>query len=350
LYGIKLPSSGYAKWLFAAQFTYIGTIFSFVDPVAFERQLQEAYQGPPDPLNTEACLAYCKVLVILAFGELYSINQGDGCPPGFHYFTHALNYLPDLHEEPSVLFVETLSLVGYFMQNLNRRDAAFLYVGTALRMAISLALHQEVRSSSFTNAEKEHRRRVWWSVYSLDRILSVKSGSPIMLHDEDIGIQLPSKLPHEPPYCPAVVLRHYTELSRILSRVMIHIYRKTPKSGSSLMTSVQSIMSSLLQWFHNLPQELRFDPEKLNTSRESVSTLVHYYQCINMTVRPLLFHVVQKRLKAAPAERNKNWKDGLSTSTEAVIKLCISAAHDTIAMMTVAKEKNLLGKVARSII
>jgi hypothetical protein len=53
-------------------------------------------------------------------------------PPGFRFFTQALHYLPELHiEEPSTLFVSTLALVGYYMQNLNRRDAAYLYVGTA---------------------------------------------------------------------------------------------------------------------------------------------------------------------------------------------------------------------------
>jgi proline utilization trans-activator len=345
---LQLPPIRFAKRLFEAQYTYIGTIFSFVDPVAFEEQLEKAYRGPPSLSNVDDCLAYSKVLVILAFGQLYSVNQWDGFegPPGFKYFKQALQFLPDLHEEPSILFVETLALIGYFMQNLNRRDTAFLYVGTALRMAISLALHHEVSSLQFSEAEKEHRRRVWWSVYSLDRILSVKSGNPIMIDDEDIGVRLPSRLPDEPPYCPSVVLRHYTELSRILSRIMIQIYRKTPKTGSSLMTSVQSIMSSLLQWHQDLPQELRFDPEKLNISRESVSTLVHYYQCINMTVRPLLFHVVQKRLKPGVADRERDWKEGLSATTVAVIETCISAAHDTVAMMTVAEKKNLLGPYA----
>jgi proline utilization trans-activator len=90
--------------------------------------------------------------------------------------------------------------------------------------------------------------------------------------------------------------------------------------------------------------ELRFDPERLNISREAVSTLVHFHQCINLLVRPLLFHVVQKRLKATPEEREKDWKEGLSTTTIAVIETCISAAHDTVSMMIIAERKNLLGK------
>jgi hypothetical protein len=36
--------------------------------------------------------------------------------------------LPDIHEEGSIFFVEVLCYVAYYMQNLNRRDAAFIYV------------------------------------------------------------------------------------------------------------------------------------------------------------------------------------------------------------------------------
>jgi hypothetical protein len=343
---LLLPSLEFAQYLFHVQYTYIGTIFAFVDPESFNLQLQVAYRGPPDMSDREACLAYSKVLTVLAFGQLYSVNQWNGSrePPGFHFFTHAMHYLPGIHEESSVLFVETLALVGYFMQNLNRKDAAFLYVGAALQMAISLALHQEVSSSGLDCFTKEHRRRLWWSVYSLERILCVKSGNPITIQDKDIGVNLPSKLPNEPEYCPAVVLRHYTELSRILTQIMKKIYRKTPKSGFNLMAAVKSITTSLGQWHQGIPDELRFRRENSQISRESVSTLLHYYQCINMTVRPLLFHVVERRLKGTPADKEKDWRHELSPNTIDAIEMCMSAAQDTISMMEIAAQKDLVGK------
>ncbi|KAJ0163538.1 Proline utilization trans-activator [Colletotrichum tanaceti] len=365
---VRLPPIDIARRLFAAQYTYIGTIFAFTDPKAkFDQSLIEAYRGPPDPSDREACLSYAKVLLILAFGQLYSVNQWVDFrgPPGFDYFTHALNLLPDTHEEGSILCVETLALIGYFMQNMNRRDAAFLYTGMALRMAISLGLHHEigfspvqhplqVQEASLTtldDATREHRRRVWWSVYSLDRILSVKSGNPITIQEEDIGVAFPSRLPEEAEYCPAVVLRHYTQLSRILGEIHNTIYRKTsktaPKSGKRLMASVQSIVLSLSKWNRELPDELRFDPARLSISRESVSTFAHYYQCINMTARPLLFHVVQKRLQRIrgsddPGEKERDWKEGLSQTTVRVIDMCIGAAQDSINIMTVAAQRDLV--------
>ncbi|KAK2052527.1 fungal-specific transcription factor [Colletotrichum caudatum] len=365
---VRLPPIDIARRLFAAQYTYIGTIFAFTDPKAeFDRALVEAYRGPPDPCDKEACLSYAKVLIILAFGQLYSVNQWVGFrgPPGFEYFTQALNLLPDTHEEGSILCVETLALVGYFMQNMNRRDVAFLYVGMALRMAISLGLHHEIGSGPAQNplhgheaklatlddATREHRRRVWWSVYSLDRIISVKSGNPITIQDEDIGVDPPSRLPTEAEYCPAVVLRHYTELSRILGEIHNTIYRKSskkaPKSGKRLMTSVQNILFSLSKWNRDLPDELRFDPARLSISRESVSTSAHFSQCINMTARPLLFHVVQKRLQRLrgsndPAEKERDWKEGLSQTTVRVIEMCIGAAQDAINIMTVAAQRDLV--------
>jgi len=353
---VRLPPLDVARRLFAAQYTYLGTIFAFTDPANFDRELIAAHRGQPDVSDKDASLAYAKVLVTLAFGKLYSVNQWIDYqgPPGFEYFTQALQLLPDAHEEGSILCVETLALIGYFMQNMNRHDAAFLYTGMALRMAISLGLHQEVSPTEsptvlgLDEEAREHRRRVWWSIYSLDRILSVKSGNPITIQDEDIGVNLPSRLPGETEYCPAVVLRHYTELSRILGEVTKSIYRRSakPRSVRELMKSVQSINSDLSKWDRNLPGELRFDPDKLHTTRESVSTFSHYYQCINMTARPLLFHVVRQRLQVIRADpetkETTDWKDGLSPTTIHIIERCISAAEETIRMMAEARRRDLV--------
>ncbi|KFY40584.1 hypothetical protein V494_03435 [Pseudogymnoascus sp. VKM F-4513 (FW-928)] len=342
---ISLPPFAFAKRLYAAQYAYLGTIFSFTDMDAFEENLHEIYDREVDVSDKDDCLVYCEVLLTLAFGQMYSVNQwtsNDG-PPGFEYFQQAMQLLPGLHEQGSVTFIKVLSLVGYFFQNLNRRDTAFLYIGLALRMAISMGLHQEVPDQNLDDGAREHRRRLWWSVYSMDRILCVKSGNPLTIADQDIGVLPPSRLPDEPEMCPATVLLHYTELSRILGKIMKNLYRRTRTENYSLVSSVQAILSDLSNWHTNLPQVLQFDFTKLDKeiSRESVSIYLHYSQCINMTARPLVFHVVRSRLQSKESNTS-DWKTGLSPTTIAVIDTCISAARNSIAIMSTAAKQNLI--------
>ncbi|PHH70901.1 hypothetical protein CDD83_5318 [Cordyceps sp. RAO-2017] len=99
----RLPPVDMARRLFAAQYMYIGTIFAFTDPEeSFERLLAEAYaRGPPAPPDRDGCLEYAKVLLVLAFGQLYSVNQWVDFrgPPGFDYFVDSLSLLPEMHEQ-----------------------------------------------------------------------------------------------------------------------------------------------------------------------------------------------------------------------------------------------------------
>lgn len=346
----QLPPYEFAKRLFAAQYIYIGTIFSFLQPHTFEARLRQIYSRPPDLGDREECIAYCQILLIFAYGQMYSVNQWSGTdgPPGFTYFKHALWLLPDIHQEGSILFVEVLGLLSPYLQNLNRKDAAFLYIGLAVRMAISLGLHQEVDDPGMDMVEQEHRRRVWWSVYSMDRIVSVKSGNPISIHDEDIDVALPSPIPGvDPDLSPPRVLATYTKLSRILGKIGEGIYRKKSRSGTSLLASVQSIMNDLSEWLKHVPPEIRIDFTALDQpiSRESVSTFLHYYQCINMTARPLLLYVIQRRLEAlANGTAPPCWKDGLSPNVVAVIDNAIAAARASTMIMSAATKQNLFGK------
>ncbi|KAG5297274.1 C6 transcription factor [Histoplasma ohiense] len=343
----SLPPFPFAKRLYAAQYSYIGTIFSFTSPETFEKNIREMYDREVDFTNKRDCLRYCQIFIILAFGQMYSINQWtsyDG-PPGFEYFQQAMSLLPAIHEQPSVTFVEVLSLVGYFFQNLNRRDAASLYIELALRMAILLGLHQEVSDDTLDDHAREHRRRLWWSVYSLDRILCVKSGNSLTIADEDIGVFPPSRLSDEPDLGPAAVLFHYTELSRILGRIMKNVYRTPRTTAYNLVSSVQSILAELTQWQSNLPHALQCDFTKLDSgiSRQCVSMFLHYSQCINMTVRPLVFNVVRICLQNHEKTGEwPDWKEGLQQSTVLAVETCIAAARNSAAVMAAAAKQNLI--------
>lgn len=124
------------------------------------------------------------------------------------------------------------------------------------------------------------------------------------------------------------------------------IYRKKPGSGSNLVASVQSITNDLSGWLRQVPDRLRIDFTTLDThiNRESVSINLHFYSCVNMTARPLVFYIIQRRLDAeALGSATEDWKEGLAPNTVAVIDSCITAARATTVIMDAAAKHNLIG-------
>lgn len=89
---------------------------------------------------------------------------------------------------------------------------------------------------------------------------------------------------------------------------------------------------------------MNFSNLNAHLSRECVSISLHFYSCVNMTARPLVFYVIQRRLEAGiPGSEIDDWKEELSQNTVAVIDSCITAARATTLIMDAAAKQNLLG-------
>lgn len=65
---------------------------------------------------------------------------------------------------------------------------------------------------------------------------------------------------------------------------------------------------------------------------------------MNMTARPLVFYVIQRRLDAeALGSATDAWKEGLSLDTVAIIDSCITAVRATTVVMDAFAKYNLIG-------
>jgi hypothetical protein len=132
-----------------------------------------------------------------------------------------------------------------------------------------------------------------------------------------------------------------------LGRIGEGIYRKKHNSGTNLLASVQRIMTDLSIWLKDVPPELRIDFANLDRpiSREAVSTFLHYYQCINMTARPLLLYVSKRRLESmAEGIVSSDWKEDLSPNVVAIIENAIAGARASTMIMNAASRQGLFGK------
>jgi hypothetical protein len=83
--------------------------------------------------------------------------------------------------------VPALALMGYYLIEVNRRDAAYMYV--------SLAVHIAIIHGSFRRTVDEASKRTFWTLYIMDRWISMLMGRPPIISDEAIRLPLPADSP-----------------------------------------------------------------------------------------------------------------------------------------------------------
>jgi hypothetical protein len=68
---------------------------------------------------------------------------------------------------------------------------AWIFCGLAIRHGLTLGLHVRSEAHGLSDVEKEHRIRLWWSLYSLECTLNELTGRPSCISDRDISTPLP---------------------------------------------------------------------------------------------------------------------------------------------------------------
>lgn len=96
-----------------------------------------------------------------------------------------------------------------------------------------MGLHLCIDSSHIPDADvREHRNRVWWTIYVLDRMVSSKIGLPTTISDEDISVVLPSTASrtHPEDFTDSSVLTAQVHLARVAGKMTKALYCRTSET------------------------------------------------------------------------------------------------------------------------
>lgn len=184
-----------------------------------------------------------------------------------------------------------------------------------------------------SSAEIENRRRVWWTVYTFERLCSAKLGHPMMIRDEDIDAPLPSTngltAEEEDDFMDAAQLLANIKLSRITGSIVSLIYGSGLSKAKNFIGNVHQILNSLKQWDTELSPDLKLDHDKFPTygSRSVASLRLHFNQCIILTTRPVLLHVLNYHIKPILSNTTSQPAQPLSAMAIALSEACIYAAR-----------------------
>jgi hypothetical protein len=116
-------------------------------------------------------------------------------------------------------------------------NRAWTFCGLAIRHALTLGLHVRSEAQDLSDVEKEHRVRLWWSLYSLECILNELTGRPSCISDRDISTPLPLNLDEDDFHTRQTLYNKTEKASRNSSRRGSRSLKSTLPYSFSIFTN-----------------------------------------------------------------------------------------------------------------
>ncbi|KAH6887478.1 fungal-specific transcription factor domain-containing protein [Thelonectria olida] len=91
---------------------------------------------------------------------------------------------------PNLHVAQATNILAIVDFTAGRTSSGWLKIGLAVRIAQDLQLQTEPKST-LSAIEQEERRRAFWSIYLLDKLVSCGQGRPPAISDNDCHVQLP---------------------------------------------------------------------------------------------------------------------------------------------------------------
>ena len=215
-------------------------------------------------------------------------------------------------------------------------------------MAHSIGLHVEPSSpgkDALQAPDRENRRRTWYSLYVLDRLLALQLGRPMAIHEEDCKVDLPllcdqlafrSKLDEpvnqvqQPPMMDYFL--NVIRFSHILGLAIQKLYRPSQVDllPDQMLNTASLLDQRLTNWSENLPRHLRFDlghtfERSIAFKRQRNMLAVKFHHLRALLYRPFLCLPLLQM-------NNKPFMDLLIRDQERISHaewICISEAQST---------------------
>lgn len=323
-FNFSLPPHSYAVLLIDTFITYNDGCFYFFNEGLEKANLEKIYNG--EVVHEDQILQtiwFCKIMLIFAIGEMYlgtsseskeihpDLEKVNKSLPGKQFFIKSsaiFGYLYsgnkiDNFTKPGS--VETLLLYAFYLQVADYTVSSYLYFSMTLKTCLILGWHCDAEAGKISKFELEHHRRLFWTIYIYERMLSSKAGHPLSFQDVSISCQLPSDfdMSNPPEGCENYIFPEAEYLlacintTFISAKILNKLYNRKLKKDIS--PTVTSLLRELIEFRHSLPEFLQvdFDMEPFKITRLKCNIYTEYFNGINLAVRRLVYHFSHLFLK-----------------------------------------------------
>ncbi|PYI03199.1 fungal-specific transcription factor [Aspergillus sclerotiicarbonarius CBS 121057] len=181
---------------------YAATHWFLVDEDWLLERVHLLYTDPAS-LGDKAAAVTSILLSVLAIGTQYahlespserasndhtSFSEED---VGVRFYEQSIRLLPEIIELSCLESVQACLLLGFYALPVDASGLGYIYVNLAVRLAMQNGMHRKCHRDAFTPVMTETRNRVWWTVYSLERLISIFHGRPLSVRRGDVDADLP---------------------------------------------------------------------------------------------------------------------------------------------------------------
>lgn len=194
----------------------------------------------------------------------------------------ALQHIHAARESRTVQNIEAMTLLVVYHLRSASSHGIWYMIGLAMRTAIDLGLHRKDYEKGLDASTIQARRRLFWSVYTLERIIAISLGRPFSIADRQIDVELPCESDPDGT-TDDMSLGHAIalfKLRRIESRIQNSIYR-ADKPLSSLQPKLEGLYAELRNWKTSVVEQL---PPGVDRNYPTL----HYNRAVRLLVQPFL--------------------------------------------------------------
>ncbi|KAF0320327.1 C6 transcription factor [Colletotrichum asianum] len=291
-HGVKEPPSvEQGSKMLRAYMSQLHSKYPFLEPEELWKLHGErvALAGtPPQSLSKAERFGVFKLYLVYAMGAtLVQLTQrGPGFSPEALYIT-ALQHISAARESRTVQNIEAMTLLVMFHLRSTSSHGLWYMIGLAMRTSIDLGLHRAAHENNLSESVVQRRRRLFWSVYLLERTIAISLGRPLSIADNQIDVEFPDTCINSSSSASGTVGNDITlavvlfKLRRIESKIHHSIYR-TDKALDTLRPKLDRLYQRLQNWRVSLNEWMAPNHPELNYA------LLLYNRALRLLIQPFL--------------------------------------------------------------
>ncbi|KAJ5125988.1 uncharacterized protein N7443_009029 [Penicillium atrosanguineum] len=354
-----LPSFETAMELVAIYFDFSMVTYRFLHRGSVEKWVKQVYENNLSVSNLPVGNMVARatiVLMIFAISTMHTDLDPEGLSNGHsesERWYAASKFMSSLESGPPRLETIQARLIQcLYLLSSSRANECWYSFGTALQVVTALGLHRKcpvkLSKKGCTYFELELRKRIFWSVYTLDKYLSIMFGRPRLLHDEDIDQEFPDEMNDEDlleedpsrrtgstdSMMIASVL-HY-RLGLILGDISRQLYSINPLSRTTPLETAVRLTSDLEKWKASVPP-------LFNSVRPAslIPPLCRQSQVLQLAYSHAMIHVTRSFLLNDFTDLSRRPRDPHPLVSAHAHK-CIGAAEDIMTLVDSLAQQKLL--------